>query len=210
MFVSLENIMIGLDVLESISIITVAGVAIYGIKTWRRELIGKKKHDLAEEVLTLFYQARDVFYSIRNPMGYEGEGTSRKAGKNETWREKNVLDQAYVVMERFKDHQEVFNRLNVLRYKFMALFGKNKIKPFDELDAVLKDIIIASRQLAYMWQQQNLDFRNKSNLEKFHKEIRKYEAIFWAGLDNEDEIAKKVNSAIKGIEEICVPILGNK
>ena len=43
-----------------------AGVAIYGIRSWRREFRGKRQIELAEDVLALFYEARDAITAIRS------------------------------------------------------------------------------------------------------------------------------------------------
>lgn len=42
-----------LEVLTQISIL----VAIYGINAWRREYVGKRQLELAEDSLALFYEA---------------------------------------------------------------------------------------------------------------------------------------------------------
>jgi len=37
----------------------------------------KRRQDLAEEVLSSFYQMKDIIRAIRSPMSYEGEGKDR-------------------------------------------------------------------------------------------------------------------------------------
>src|SRR6185503_12342520 len=43
-----------LDAIRTAVILGVAWVTVYNIKAWRRELVGKRKYELAEEVLALF------------------------------------------------------------------------------------------------------------------------------------------------------------
>ncbi len=45
---------------QAVSLIVAAWTAVYGISAWRREFLGKKRIDLAEEVLVSFYEAKDV------------------------------------------------------------------------------------------------------------------------------------------------------
>ena len=41
------------DILVSISAIIVAGAAIWGLRTWRKELTGKAKFDIARNIMRL-------------------------------------------------------------------------------------------------------------------------------------------------------------
>jgi hypothetical protein len=63
-------------IIESISTIVASAaaivasiVAVWGINAWRREHVGRRRIDLAEEVLGLFYGAREVISSFRSPVG---------------------------------------------------------------------------------------------------------------------------------------------
>ena len=69
-----EEVMDVANILESISLIIAAWAVIIGVNAWRREYIGKRRLELAEEVLSLFYEARDIIRYIRNPFGYIGRG----------------------------------------------------------------------------------------------------------------------------------------
>jgi len=44
-----------LEIINPISIIVAAGVAVYGVNAWRREHVGKRRRELAEDTLALFY-----------------------------------------------------------------------------------------------------------------------------------------------------------
>ncbi|SRR5882724_263181 len=93
---------------QSISI-TLAGLfAIYGFDAWRREFVGKRRMELAEEVLALFYQARDVIGEIRNPGGFASEGTTRNPSPGEKPEHKEGLARAFVLIERYQRHSELF------------------------------------------------------------------------------------------------------
>ena len=72
------------ELTKNISVIIGALALISGIRAWKREYIGKRKIELAEDTLMLFYQARDAIREIRNPFGRIGEGSSRQKGDNET------------------------------------------------------------------------------------------------------------------------------
>ncbi len=44
-----------------------ATIAYRGLNKWRAETIGKRKAELAEEVIADFYEARDIIIAARSP-----------------------------------------------------------------------------------------------------------------------------------------------
>lgn len=95
----------------------------------------------------LFYQARDAIREIRNPFGRIGEGSSRQKADNETASETELLNQAYVVFERYQKQEDIFNKIQSIRYRFMARFGRDKEAPFLELNKILHDIFVSAQML---------------------------------------------------------------
>ena len=130
------------ELAKNISVIIGALTLISGIRAWKREYIGKRKIELAEDTLMLFYQARDAIRDIRNPFGRVGEGNSRQKADNETDSETKLLDRAYVIFERYQKHEDIFNNLQSTRYRFMARFGRENEAPFIELNKILNEISI--------------------------------------------------------------------
>ena len=94
-----------------------------GLTKWQTELLGKRKVELAEEVLADFYQLRDTMRAFRSPFGMTGEGAYRKGADNETPSEKEKLDARFATIERYNHHIEFFAKLNAKRYRMRALFG---------------------------------------------------------------------------------------
>jgi len=144
------------ELFKNISIIIAAWTAVYSIDQWRREHRGKRQAELAEEVLSLFYEAKDAIGHIRNSFSFSGEGASRKAGENETPEQKEAYDKAFVVFERFNSHLELFNKIHATRYRFMAQFGAEAAKPFDTLRRLTNEIQVSARMLAIMGQAEPL------------------------------------------------------
>lgn len=195
--------------LQNVSIIIAALVAIFGIDAWRREHVGKRRMELAEEVLALFYQARDVIRQIRSPVGFSGEGETRKADPRESPEKKRALDNAYVVFERYNKHAELFSRLYALRYRFMAQMGKPASKPFDDLNSVLHEIFGAARRLSRYWAREDRDFRTEREYEKFMKNMEEAESIFWAGGEL-DPIDPKIDALVIDMERTCKGVLTSR
>ena len=103
--------------LRDLSVVVAALTAIHGISAWRREYVGKRRVDLAEEVYCLFHQARDAILAIRSPWGYGGEGGSRIPDEKETEEEKRELNKAYVTIERYQRYEDLFSRLFSLDHR---------------------------------------------------------------------------------------------
>jgi hypothetical protein len=203
---SVEDIKIALEVVNTLAIVTASIVAICGISAWRKEFQGKRKIELAEEVLVLFYEARDAIRAIRNPFGFQGEGSTRKPQENETSVQKASRDRAYVVYERFEKRQEVFNKIHSKRYQFMARFGNEKAKPFEDLWNIVFDIQISASQLAEIWSEVAFNQDDRDKLKKVRKEL---ESKIWQHGKN-DVVDPLVEKVISDIEEICKPIIMGK
>lgn len=199
------------ELAKNISIIISALAFVSGIRAWRREYIGKRKIELAEETLMLFYQARDAIQNIRNPFGQIGEGNTRQKGEHETKEETELLNRAYVVYERYQKHEEIFNKLQSIRYRFMARFGRENDAPFIDLNTILNEIFIAAQMLGtHYWQRQG---RVKMEGEEFKKhltEMHKHEATFWFQGEEKDEIGPRVEKVIQKIENITKSTIEEK
>jgi hypothetical protein len=158
----------------------------------------------------LFYEGRDAIGHIRNPFAEGTEGKTRKASENETPEQKEAYDKAYVLIERYNTHVELFNKLHSMRYRFMAQFGEESAKPFVEFRKILSELIVSARSLARSWARLQRTFRTEEQERRHYNHIEKQEAIFWEGLAEEDPIVPRVNACIQEIEAICRPILADR
>lgn len=197
------------EIFKNVSVIIAAWSVFYGIGAWRREFIGKRKIELAEDVLALFYEAKDALYAIRSPYGFEGEGSTRKPGKYERPEDKATLDNAYVVIERYNKYQSLFNKLYAMRYRFMAQIGKKEAKPFDDLQSIVKEIILAARSLSRLWTQRKIDSLPPEKIKAYQERVNNAEAIFWERSVDPDPINPKLEKVISDIEKICHSIIEN-
>ena len=169
--------------------------------------MGKRKIELAEDVLALFYEAKDAISAIRSLYGFQGEGSTRKPQEGETPQQKQVRDKAYVVYERFEKRQEVFSKLHSKRYQFIARFGAEKAKPFDDLWQIFIDIKCAADQLAEIWcELPYCDEEDKKTLRAQKKE--QTNILYYCG--RSDPIVPRLEKIISDIEAICKPIILGK
>jgi hypothetical protein len=194
--------------IQNFSIIIASGVAIWGINSWRREAKWKRRYEVAEEVLALFYECKDKFEIIRSPFGHANEGKTIKINDNETSDESERLDNAYVFIERYEIEKEPFTKLSSLKFRFMTLFGKEAGEPFDEVRKILNTIFFAASRLGQQyWKKQGTRFPSDEEFQRHLKEMHKNEAIIWGHYDTDDEIANRINACILKIEIYCSKIM---
>lgn len=192
---------------QSFSVVLASLFAIHGFDAWRREHVGKRRIELAEEVLALFYQARDAIESIRSPFGFSGEGESRKPDPKERPEDKEALDRAYVLIERYNHHTELFAKIHALRYRFMAQIGCDAAKPFDELNRVVNELIVAAQRMARFTTLSEWYLRNEEAKEKQRQQLLEVHSIYYGMGGGEDPISPRVEKVIVDIEGTCRGII---
>src|SRR5918996_5935837 len=103
-----------LSVIQAGAVIGAAVIGAWGLNTWRREMIGRKKADLAEQTLASFYEARDIIKAARFPGGFDHEGQTRPAIEVETESEAQYRRAAYVPAERLLKENEFLHGSKLL------------------------------------------------------------------------------------------------
>lgn len=183
------------DSITAISAVIAAISFVFGVSSWKREFVGRRRIELAETVLAKFYEAADVIRDVRSPHGRGDEGLSRQPEDNERPEETRARNQAHVLFERWNKHRELFAELQSLKYRFMATFGKSALEPFTEFVSVRNDMVIAANRLADLWARGDLAERDQ-------QERRTNERIFWSSSGQTDEIAQRVTAAVQKVENL--------
>lgn len=196
------------EIIEKVSVLIAIWAAIYGIDSWRREHRGKRRMELAEDTLALFYEAKDAIAHIRHPAGTSNETEDIKRGENESEKDYTARKSASIVFVRYNQHSELFNKIHAMRYRFMALIGKEQAEPFESLRKIEKEIFISARMLARLWAREH--FRTGEQQEKHFEDIRRYEEIFWGAGGENDPIEPKVEAVITEIERICSSVIAGE
>ena len=179
---------------------------ISGVGAWKREFIGKRKIELAEEVLSSFFEIKDVIATIRNPSKSRDEGKTREKDGHESTTESKLLDRGYIVFERYEARKESFVRFNTLKYKFMASFGAESEEIFTECNRILNSIFFSAGQLAtYYWQRQGRVPMEGDEFQRHLDEMKKHQGVFWDTMNEKDEIRKKLKILQEKLDVITKP-----
>jgi hypothetical protein len=175
-----------------------AGIAaLRGLDGWRLETIGRRKAELAEEVLAQFYRARDILTWARFPIPRDDRDV---APAGETAHDVGERRRAFAPVERLAQESQIFSDLQASRYRFMAYFGEEAARPFDEIRALQTEIISAADKL----------IRAQGKPETLETQAGRdaWEAAIGWGAEEEDRVARRLAQAVKDIEAVCRPLIG--
>lgn len=140
------------SVVTAITAVVGISIAARGLTKWRAETIGKRKAELAEEVLADFYQARDIIDAARSPGGFGNEGATRQKDDWESEEDTRILNAYFRTMERLISKADFFARFHARRYRFIAHFGTEAGKPYDQLHQIHTEIVVAGRMPSHIRQ----------------------------------------------------------
>ena len=142
---------------------------------------------------------------MRN-VGWFGEETrERKPEPYETDQQKGVRDITFLFETRYRREAELFAKLHATRYEFMARFGPNSIKPFDDLHSVVAQLFVSARVLYNLSQYLQPELTTRETTDG----IAKCKADLFSHA-NPDPISEKVDKIVVAIESITRPIITAK
>jgi len=191
---------------QAVAVISACWAIISGVGAWKREFIGKRRIELAEQLLGKFFEVVDAVAYIRSPFSSSDEGKSRKRGESESAAESRLLDRGYVVVERYSKKESVFAEFNALKYRSMAAFGAESGKVFEDTFNAVNSILASARILAlFYWPSYGQVPPPGGQPQDHREEIRRHEAILWETGREPDEIKSKLADVQSRLEKITGP-----
>lgn len=160
----------------------------------------QKTQDLAQEILSAFYRARDSIMIIRSPFSSPAESANRVRPDGEPDGLRNIRDAYFAILARYESRRAEFADLRSKKYSAIALFGAEVDEPFNELDSALHSIITSASLLVELSSEYSDGALSSESR-------RKMEADIWRHSSREDAIGNQVDCAIRLIEDICRPIV---
>jgi hypothetical protein len=102
-------------------------------------------------------------------------------------------------VERLARESQLFSELQASRYRFMAYFGEEAARPFDELRKMHKEVLAAADSLARA---------DQPGDGASHSDRAAWSAAIGRGAaSQEDELAARLDRTIREIERICRPLI---
>jgi hypothetical protein len=159
----------------------------------------KRRTEFAEVVLADFYQAQRIIEEARSPGIMSGEGVTRPKYVDETEDEAQALNGFFAAAERLNNRSEFFAQLHARRYRFVAYFGRDAAKPYDDLHQIYAEILVAVRMLLNTHRERDLGFMSDG--------IQQWKSTIGWGLPDKDKIPARLTGLIEAIEQTCRPVI---
>ena len=209
----LENFIAGIsfgsvvNAVASLAGLVAAIAAIRGVSTWRSEMVGRRRAELAEETLTRFYEGRDYLAWTRHPFAFAGEGQTRETPADETESERRDRYVYYVPVERITKKAEFWASFDAATYRFRAVFGPSAAEPFNIVRNRRHDNSVAAGALI-RHDRGHRHIRDRDGLTFEHNErlIAEWEETIWGAADT-DQVASDIDAAVATMEITCRPAI---
>lgn len=120
------------DIAIGVAAVVVAAVSVFGLRTWRKELTGKAKFNVARNVMLLAFKLKADFQRATNLMTRPGEFVDRPHGENESPGESRVLDEWYARQRRLQPLVEDLQKLQTAGWEAEILLGEDLGKSVSE------------------------------------------------------------------------------
>jgi hypothetical protein len=147
-------------------------------------------------VLAGFYRARDILTWARFPASDDYHDDGPGAGPEDEELERGEI---FTPVDRLTKESQVFSELQASRYRFMAYFGEEAARPFEEIRAIHSEVIDSAHNLIRTYGQE------PTGSEEARR--NQWEAAIGWGEGGGDTLRKRLDLAVKAIEQTCRPLI---
>lgn len=176
--------------ITSISAVIVAGVAVFGLVGWRRQMMGKTNYEIARKYLKASLKLRDAVKFVRNPFIPLGEMQSALEAngfKAEEYSDNQKMNRS-VYSTRWNKVREAWTNLEAELLEAEVSWGPGARKAQISLDSLVREL-----------------YAELSMYLEGHSRASTDSIIYNIG--DTDEFSKKIDAAIKEIETFLRPHL---
>jgi hypothetical protein len=193
-FWTFENVTRLFEIGEAIAVMASAALGLWTLGAWRRENLGKRKLDLAEETLLAFYdlkqRAIDVRKRIDGPAGLKA-GDAFEANRSHYYNRLGWLGSTSL------DGDPLLN----LRPVFQVYFGFEQAAPIDRLYSVIQPLRGALQEIFTSVPAKNNTLMSKEAL---------LTILGWDDHARPDETDRAIADCVAEMEAICKPVLSGR
>lgn len=133
-------------VLQAVSVAATAVFAILGLRAWRRQLIGRRKIEIAEGTLLAAYKVKEAVAYIRNPGALVGAST-RQRQPDEPEGLARLRDTYFVPLERMQKTSGDFAEFEKMQLLCQVYFGPAAGDPFERVKKARHTVWVAATML---------------------------------------------------------------
>ena len=201
---ALGNVLSGAGaIVGAVAVIAAAWFGASTFNSWRTQTLSARRIEQAERILTATYKVRRGLSYVRQPIMWASDLLAAEDYLKENGQlpsddqRKQKLTSAQVYFTRLNTTLDDRRALDECLPMARALFGEPLELALDSLNRQFQ-IVNASAEAQY---------RFEENTDRTHRD--KVEATLWAGYPSpeQNEMDRTIASLVKGIEDICVPVL---
>ena len=190
--------------LDLLKVLIPAGIAIFAaLIGWRWQIIGKRRFELAEQLLLQFNHAADIIQNVRLPMSHGNEGATRGRAEGEPDNLAKLKDSYWVPIERINKEIGVFSEARKNELIARYFFGPEAENCFRAIKESVDNVVIASRMLITTVRREG---EGPPRQELIDLQYR-WERDIWGTYDADDRIHTAINDARAKLEVILTPEL---
>jgi hypothetical protein len=190
-------------------------ISILGLRTfekWKREKLEERRIEIALDALSMAYQAKDVFESIRRPIVSSHEYEDMPEIPEEADDARGARGEPFAVSRRLEKNKEFFDSISQLQPRVMALFGPEAEDTFEILVRATRTVALSAWLVWAIAATKEVD-REKvlAELEDDTSLAQHRANIFWPQLEEEasekteDLVGKEIEEFVEEIEKLCRP-----
>lgn len=161
----------------------------------------KRRVELAEIVLSDFYQMADVLRAIRSPGAYAAEWADRTPDTGETEEQTDNRNTYYVPIARIRRNSDFISGMMSRRYRSKAVLSAEIDSAFQQVHEILVQVQVSAGTLMRMVDRSgNGRQHNEALSERCEKDI-------WMGYGDHDPLEERMQEAIVSVERLCQRII---
>jgi hypothetical protein len=190
--------------IQAVSVAVTAVFAVIGLRAWRRQLLGRRKIEIAEGTLLATYKIQEAMAYIRNPGALVG-GSTRERQPDESDSVARLRDTYFVPLERMQKTSGDFAEFEKMQLLCQVYFDHEAGQSFERVKKARHTVSVAARMLLQTAGEHGMDSASNRKL------VAKWCSHIWEGYGVEgaqpDELTEMVSRAVADIEAMCRPHL---
>ena len=183
-------------VIASASIV-VAGAALWGLKSWRDELKGRAKFEVAKNVMLLGLRVRQLFVSARFPMTGGAESAERQRSDDESAEQSQIRDEWFARSRRANPLSESIDQLREVSWEAKVVLDADAASVVEDVFARLNHefaTVVSALNAYFEYQASHVGLDSSTDNAEWLRGLRKD----FYGLEN-DELMQRVNGAVDAL-----------
>ena len=174
--------------------IVVAGAAVWGLKSWRDELKGRAKFEVAKKVMLLGLRVRQLFVSGRLPMTGGAESAERQRSDDESAEQSQIRDEWYARSRRANPLSDSIHQLREASWEAKVLLDVGAASVVEDVFTRLNHefaTVVSALNAYFEYRVSHVGYDSSSDTEEWLDGLRHE----FYGLEG-DELMQRVDDAI--------------